>query len=77
MITYKATIETFEQLEDMCWSGALTILKQVKEKGLEDELMDLLVMISEGEPFESDTEINDFIWFDLENYEGFEDLWKD
>lgn len=77
MITYKATIETFEQLEDMCWSGALTTLKQVKEKGLEQELMDLLVMISEGEPFESDTEINDFIWFDLENYEGFEDLWKD
>ena len=74
MITYKATIDTFEQLEDMCWSGALTILKQVKEKGLEDELMDLLVMISEGEPFESDTEINDFIWFDLENYEGFENL---
>ena len=74
MITYKTTINTFEQLEDMCWSGALTILKQVKEKGLEDNLMDLLVAISEGEPFESDTEINDFIWFDLEQFEEFKNL---
>lgn len=76
MIEYKATIDNFEQLEDMCWSGALTTLKQVKNKGLEQELMDLLVMLSEGEPFESDTQINDLIWHELETFEPFEDLWN-
>lgn len=76
MIKYIMEIDSFEQLEDMCWSGGLTTLKQVKEKGLEQELIDLLVMISEGEPFESDTEINDLIWHDLEQFEPFEDLWK-
>ena len=76
MIKYMMEIDTFEQLEDLCWSGGLTNLKKVKEKGLEDALMELLLLVSEGEPFKSDTEINDFIWFDLETFEGFEDLWE-
>ena len=74
MITYKATIDSFEQLEDMCWSGALTILKQVKEKGRQLELMCYLEMLSYDQEWESDTAINDFIWFDLENCDGWTDL---
>lgn len=52
----------FYDLVDMAWSGACATLKNIEEAGKEDELMDLLSeMFSEGA---TDTEINDFLWFD-------------
>ena len=75
MIKLMKEIETFEELQDICWSGALKQLEHVEKKGLEKELIGLLEEISDYQPFESETQLNDFIWFDLENYEPFERLW--
>ena len=75
MIKLMKEIETFEELQDICWSGALTQLEQIEKKGLEKELIGLLGELSDYQPFESETQLNDFIWFDLQNYEPFERLW--
>lgn len=72
-------INTFYDLKQFCWSGALTTLDQVENKGLENELMDLLneVFNENIEGIRDDVELNDFIWFDLENYEPFDKLWEE
>ena len=75
MVKIMKEIETFEELQDICWSGALTQLEQIEKKGLEKELIGLLGELSDYQPFESETQLNDFIWFDLQNYEPFERLW--
>lgn len=76
-IKFYDSISSFEELKDRCWSGALQVLEKVEEKGLEDELMDLLVCLNEdGDTWDSLTAINDFIWFDLEMWNGFENLWS-
>lgn len=77
MIKLMTEIETFEELEDICWSGAYMQLKQVEKKGLEQELICLLEDISYVKPFKGKTELNDFIWFRLKNYEPFDKLWED
>ena len=66
-------IEDFDDLKDRCWGGAVSVLEKVEEKGMEDELMDLLEQFD----FESETDLNDFIHFDLENWEPFDRLWDD
>lgn len=76
-IRFMKEIETFEELQEMSWSGAFQTLRRVEEKGLEEELMNLLEEIAMDTPFESDTQLNDFIWFDLENYEPFNKMWGD
>lgn len=58
-------ISNFWELENMCWSGARDVLKEIARQGKEQELMDLLEeLFYEGA---SDTDINDFIWFDVES----------
>ena len=72
MITITVTTEYqgFWQLLENSWSGARDVLNRVQEEGRTDEAMDLvtefcgLVQDSTGAP-PSDTEVNDFIWFDL------------
>ena len=65
MVKIMKEIETFEELQDICWSGALKQLEQVEKKGLEQALIDLLEELSDYQPFESETQLNDFIWFEL------------
>lgn len=77
MIKLMKEIETFEELEDICWSGATRQLEQVEKKGLEQELICLLEDISYVEPFKDETELNDFIWFGLKTYEPFDKLWEE
>ena len=65
----KMEIESFWWLENNCWSGALDRLKEIRENGLEDEFMDYLQMYFDmgvGEEIPTMTELNDFIWFDLD-----------
>lgn len=58
---------SFDDLKEICWSGALQNLEEIEEKGKENELMQLL-----GEVFfdeiPTETELNDFLWF--ENFEN-------
>ena len=52
----------FEDLKDMCWSGAVDTLETIEEKEKEEELMELLE--SNFEEIPTETEINDFLWFE-------------
>ena len=55
----------FYEIMDMCWSGAIDTLKDIERNNREDEFMNLLEeMFMETTPTE--TEVNDFIWFDRE-----------
>lgn len=52
----------FNDLMENSWSGAVYTLKTIEENEKEEELMALLESIFEDIPTE--TEINDFLWFD-------------
>ena len=57
-------VTEFETLKDRAWAGAQTTLNRVQEEGKEAELMSLLDEIFyEGA---TDTEVNDFLWFEDE-----------
>ncbi len=57
-------MNTFEKLQEMVWSGAVDTLNEIIKYEKKDELMELLEEIfPEGA---SETEINDFLWFDNE-----------
>ena len=69
MIKYTVELNTIDDFD--AWSGGLTMLNRVREAGKIDELDALLEELSDCGGFESDTQLNDFLWFDLENYDGF------
>lgn len=52
----------FDDLKENSWSGAINTLETIEENGKEEELMLLLDNIFEDVPTE--TEVNDFLWFD-------------
>ena len=52
----------FEDLKDICWSGAINTLEKIEEEEKEEELMELLE--SNFEEIPTETEINDFLWFE-------------
>lgn len=52
----------FEDLKRNSWSGAINTLEKIEENEKEEELMELLECTFEDVP--SDTEVNDFLWFD-------------
>ena len=76
MIEYTNTIDTFDELYNLCWSGALQRLDEIEELDLEDEFMDYLEEIFCDET-PSLIDINDFIWFEcddwIEEHKGEED----
>lgn len=53
----------FEDLRDNCWSGAVDTLDRVEEEGKEEELMDLLEEVFEGD-IPTLTEVNDYLRFE-------------
>lgn len=64
-VTY---IDEFYELKEICWSGAVDVLDSIEEKGLEDEAMTVINEYFSGEDEEiTETTLNDFIWFDLED----------
>lgn len=63
MIKFTKTIDTFTELKDIVWSGAVDTLNTIEKYDKEDELMDLLSNFE----WESDTSINDYLWFDTDN----------
>lgn len=53
----------FYEIKEMCWSGAIDTLKDIERNNREEEFMSLLEeMFIDGTP--TDTEVNDWIWFD-------------
>ena len=56
-------INDFYALADMVWSGAVDTIKDIQNANKEDEFMNFLEMVFCDE-VPTDTEVNDFIWFD-------------
>ena len=68
MIEYTNTIDTFYELYDLCWSGALQRLDEIRDLNLEDEFMEYLSdMLSYSKELTL-TNINDFIWFGVDEW---------
>lgn len=66
-------VNDFGALKASSWSGALQTLEAIEEKGLEDEFLNLLNDILQSDNAEgstwTDTQLNDFIWFDTDYIE--------
>lgn len=65
MIQYTNTIDTFDELYGLCWSGALQRLDEIRDLDLEDEFMEYL---SDILSYSTLTDINDFIWFEVDEW---------
>ena len=58
-------INGFYELADMVWSGAIDTIADIQNANKENEFMDFLEMIfMDREEIPTDTEVNDFIWFE-------------
>lgn len=56
-------INGFYELADMVWSGAVDTIADIQNANKENEFMDFLEMVfCDNVP--TDTEVNDFIWFE-------------
>lgn len=54
----------FYELFDNSWGGAVDTLNEIIKRGREDEVMQILEEeFCDDHP--TDTQVNDFIWFDL------------
>ena len=62
-------VNDFQELKNESWSGAIPRLEEIEEQGKEQEFLALLnELISCSENGWTDTQLNDFIWFDDEWY---------
>ena len=61
----RTEINNFAELENMCWSGAYDTLVDIQNANKEDEFMDFLSEVFCDE-VPTDTQVNDFIWFERE-----------
>lgn len=59
----KKEINGFYELADMVWSGAVDTIADIQNANKENEFMTFLEMIF-CEEVPTDTEVNDFIWFE-------------
>ena len=58
-------INSFYELADMVWSGAVDTIADIQNANKENEFMDFLEMVfMDREEPPTDTEVNDFIWFE-------------
>ena len=56
---------SFDDLKELCWSGAIDTLKTIEENEKDEEFMNYLEGIFDNE-IPTGTEVNDFLWFDSE-----------
>lgn len=61
----KKEYNSFYEIEEMVWSGAVDTLNSIVEADKEDEFMQLLESVFYGDT-PTDTEVNDFIWFETD-----------
>lgn len=57
-------INNFWSLRDMVWSGAVDTLDDIERAGKEEELMDFLEEVFADGPVPTETDINDYLWFE-------------
>lgn len=73
MIEYTETIDSFYDLKEKCWSGAIYTLNEIERHNKENELMELLQEFE----WESMTQINDYLWFDTEQIYEYLGIYED
>ena len=56
----------FTDLFNNSWSGAIDTLKAIEEADKEEELMEYLEVVFEGD-VPDETEVNDFLWFESDD----------
>ena len=56
-------INSFYELADMVWSGAVDTIADIQNANKENEFMDFLEMVF-MDTVPTDTKVNDFIWFE-------------
>lgn len=61
-------IDTFFDLQKICWGGALQTLEEVEKLDLEEEFLQYVIGCLSNEDIVSETTLNDFIWFDCDNW---------
>ena len=59
----KIDINSFSDLERLCWSGAQDTLAEIREAGKEDKLMEALEIIFADGETPTLTQVNDTLWF--------------
>ena len=60
----KTRIDNFYAVADMAWSGAVDVCKEIIKQHRENEAMCLIEEIF-AETMPTETQLNDFIWFEL------------
>ena len=81
--TYILKVEDFKDLTINSWGGALQTLEAIEEKGKQEEFLailnDILEMNEEEGHAWTETQLNDFIWFDTDYIEECLNikLWED
>ena len=58
-------VNSFEELKENSWSGAVDTLNRIEELDLEDDFMEVLEDVFCDET-PTETEVNDFIWFETD-----------
>ena len=61
-------LNTWQELFRNSWAGALDTLKEIEEQGREEETLAMLEELFDPAVWgsiPSETEVNDYIWFDL------------
>ena len=71
--TYILGVDNFYDLKAESWAGAIQTLDAIEEKGKEEDFIDLLneiITCNEMDGIKwTDTQLNDFIWFDTDYIE--------
>ena len=60
----KTEINAFSAIKDMAWSGAVQVCQEIIRQEREAEAMCLIEEMF-GEYIPTETQLNDFIWFEL------------
>lgn len=60
----KKEYNSFYEIEEMVWSGAIDTLNSIVEADKEDEFMQLLEDVFMDGETPTETQVNDFIWFE-------------
>lgn len=66
MVQVISTRNNFDEIANNAWSGALTVCKEIYRQHRTSEAMSIIEDYFAGE-YLTETALNDFIWFDLEN----------
>lgn len=63
-------IDDFNSLFDICWGGALQQLREIEDTDFEDDFVEYLRenFFDSDETYYTTTELNDFIWFECDDW---------